>query len=146
MQNSRVIEVQRTLSTGGLAIKSMARLPTDLGVQIKLASGGIVNVFDTGKVSVQGKKTDDLKRVLGPLVAAPALGERECLVCRAGDELHVHHLDGNHDNNSPGNRVDLCPRCHAALHKGGRISATGDDLLKARGSIDAVRGKLGGSE
>jgi hypothetical protein len=54
----------------------------------------------------------------------------------------VHHLDGNHDNNLPNNRVDLCPRCHAAIHKGGVIVANFEIMNKAREMIDVARGKL----
>ncbi len=144
MENSRVIEVQRTLTTGGLTIRAMEPLPNGHGVQIHLVNGGIVNVFDTGTVDVQGQKTDLVKRVLGSLVVAPPIGDRECFVCLAGDDLQVHHLDGNHDNNSPGNRVDLCQRCHSALHTGDVVRATLDDLKRARAGIGAIRQCLGG--
>lgn len=30
--------------------------------------------------------------------------------------LHVHHLDGNHENDDPGNLIVLCANCHSELH------------------------------
>jgi hypothetical protein len=30
--------------------------------------------------------------------------------------LHIHHMDGNHSNNSNDNLAVLCPRCHILEH------------------------------
>lgn len=32
--------------------------------------------------------------------------------------LHVHHIDGNHNNNDPSNLIVFCFNCHRALHNG----------------------------
>lgn len=32
--------------------------------------------------------------------------------------LQTHHMDHNHYNNKPNNRVILCANCHCALHRG----------------------------
>jgi len=29
---------------------------------------------------------------------------------------HIHHVDGNHDNDDPGNLLLVCPTCHTHLH------------------------------
>ena len=34
-------------------------------IQLRLASGAIVNVYSTGKILVQGKEVDEVRRVLG---------------------------------------------------------------------------------
>ncbi len=40
-----------------------------------------------------------------------------CKFCGTAKNVHVHHIDGNHDNNTPINRVRLCQRCHSLVHK-----------------------------
>ena len=40
-----------------------------------------------------------------------------CKVCGSYKHTEVHHLDGNHHNNSTGNRVRLCRRCHVFVHR-----------------------------
>jgi predicted nucleotide-binding protein len=57
-------EVKDKLTTGGKTIKSEARLNNDTGVRIDLADGGIVNVFDSGKISYQGKTPEALKQMV----------------------------------------------------------------------------------
>lgn len=44
----------------------------------------------------------------------------KCIKCGAtredGSVLCIHHIDFNHDNNTPSNLVCLCLRCHSSLH------------------------------
>jgi hypothetical protein len=35
--------------------------------------------------------------------------------------LHVHHRDGNRNNNDPANLVTLCGHCHACVHAAERL-------------------------
>lgn len=30
--------------------------------------------------------------------------------------IHIHHMDGNHQNNDPSNLIPLCPTCHKIEH------------------------------
>ncbi len=39
-----------------------------------------------------------------------------CEACGAVDELHVHHVDGDHSNNEPVNLQTLCEKCHIYWH------------------------------
>lgn len=39
-----------------------------------------------------------------------------CGLCGSRMELHRHHLDWDHSNNSSSNVVLLCQRCHTVLH------------------------------
>lgn len=42
-----------------------------------------------------------------------------CCVCGLEKpNLHVHHLDHNHQNNDPLNLLPLCSNCHKLAHKG----------------------------
>jgi predicted nucleotide-binding protein len=50
-----VEKVKAILSTNGYTIKTEQRNGNDTGVQLRLVDGGIVNVFDNGTVSCQGK-------------------------------------------------------------------------------------------
>jgi predicted nucleotide-binding protein len=58
-------EVKHALSRGGFSIKTEKRLPNDTGVQIRLTNGAIVNCFDKGTISVQGKNRDLVEKGIG---------------------------------------------------------------------------------
>lgn len=57
-------EVQRRLEAGGLKLKSKSRLGNDTGEQLRFTGGEIVNVFDKGTVSVQGKNQARVRELL----------------------------------------------------------------------------------
>ncbi len=57
-------EIKEVLRDKGYKISSEERLPNNTGVQLKLEIGAIVNVFDKGTYSVQGKKSDVIKKAL----------------------------------------------------------------------------------
>ncbi|RDV05992.1 DNA-binding protein [Sphingorhabdus pulchriflava] len=66
-----------TLQANGIGIKTEGRTGNDLGTEFRCDDGQIVQVYDTGKVSVQGKNQEAVRQILGvaqPLsvVAAPA--------------------------------------------------------------------------
>ncbi len=42
---------------------------------------------------------------------------QHCFICERGAELQIHHLDGDHSNDAPGNHVTLCQHCHSNVHK-----------------------------
>lgn len=42
--------------------------------------------------------------------------EKKCVVCDERKIVTVHHLDENHDNNSPENLIPLCPTHHQYVH------------------------------
>ncbi|WP_440995543.1 TIR domain-containing protein [Arhodomonas sp. SL1] len=58
-------EIKNALEQGGYAINSEKRAGNDLGWQLRLTNGGIVNVFDTGNFNVQGKCQPEIKEALG---------------------------------------------------------------------------------
>jgi intracellular multiplication protein IcmJ len=53
-----------------------------------------------------------------------------CQYCDFRDEKYqeIHHIDDNHENNSPENLITACPLCHACHH----IGLTG---VKGRGDV-----------
>jgi hypothetical protein len=42
--------------------------------------------------------------------------KKECVICKENLIVAVHHLDENHNNNSPENLVPLCPTHHQYWH------------------------------
>ena len=68
----------RKAESGGLAVSSEARNGNETGWQLKLDSGAIVNCFDNGNVSCQGRNQDAARAALGldaRRAAATALGK-----------------------------------------------------------------------
>ena len=41
---------------------------------------------------------------------------RECVECGSTENLGIHHIDGNHENNEASNLQWMCVSCHAKLH------------------------------
>jgi len=44
---------------------------------------------------------------------------KECYTCGEKTNLQVHHIDFNHKNNHPSNRMLLCGRCHTVSNQCG---------------------------
>jgi len=42
--------------------------------------------------------------------------QHKCCVCPETNVVAVHHMDGNHKNNTPSNLVPLCPTHHTYVH------------------------------
>lgn len=79
-------EAKPLLAAAGFVVSSEQRANNDLGWQLRLTNGGIVNVFDTGAHSVQGKCQLEIKDALG---AAPArVGAAKVVVPLAVKQNH----------------------------------------------------------
>ena len=39
-----------------------------------------------------------------------------CTSCLSEENICIHHIDRNHDNNEPSNLDFLCPHCHGTEH------------------------------
>jgi predicted nucleotide-binding protein len=57
-------EVQRRLEEAGLALDKRSRLGNDTGDQLRFKTGEIVNVFDKGTFSIQGKNQSRVRELL----------------------------------------------------------------------------------
>jgi predicted nucleotide-binding protein len=99
-------EAKDRLEASNFAVTSEQRANNDLGWQLRLANGGIVNVFDTGAINVQGKCQPEIKAALGienggaapairvPIVAAkPANANNKVFVVYGHDETAKNHLE-----------------------------------------------------
>ena len=42
--------------------------------------------------------------------------DKKCAICNEVNILDVHHIDGNHNNNSINNLIPLCPTHHRYIH------------------------------
>ena len=41
-----------------------------------------------------------------------------CKICKKNFlKIHIHHIDGNHENNNPKNKVYLCEKHHNQVHR-----------------------------
>jgi predicted nucleotide-binding protein len=63
---------RRLLADAGYMIKSEERLGNDTGHCLRLNNGAIVNVYDKGTFNVQGKSTEEVRRLLEGAAPAPA--------------------------------------------------------------------------
>src|SRR5690349_7001482 len=66
-------QVKATLLQSGLVVSSEARTNNDLGWQLRLQNGAIVNVFDNGTCNVQGKSQQAVKDALSLNKAKPVI-------------------------------------------------------------------------
>lgn len=57
-------EVRKILTEGGEKIASESRLGNNTGDQIRTAGGTIMNIYDTGKVQLQGKNRERIEALL----------------------------------------------------------------------------------
>lgn len=65
-------EARARLAGAGLPIDSESRLGNDSGWQLRLGNGAIVNVFDSGKLTYQGKNADQARTAVeGGLQSKP---------------------------------------------------------------------------
>src|SRR5258708_7076795 len=65
--SKKLEEVLGKLGHAGYRVAAISRLPNDYGSQVKIENGPVVNVFDSGKVVVQGKPGQrvELEQALG---------------------------------------------------------------------------------
>ncbi|MDR2976786.1 MAG: nucleotide-binding protein [Streptococcaceae bacterium] len=63
-------EVKAILSKNGLNIQTENRIGNDTGDCIHLEDGAIVNIFDSGKVNVQGKNAESIKSLFNEVNSA----------------------------------------------------------------------------
>jgi hypothetical protein len=52
------------LAEAKIEVSSVDRLGNDTGWRIQMQSGAIVNCFDTGKINIQGKNTEQVRALL----------------------------------------------------------------------------------
>lgn len=97
-------EIKSALEKDGYELKSENRAGNDLGWQLRLTNGGIVNVFDNGNFNVQGKCQPEIKETLGvasessPAPSAQgqpksANGYTKVFVVYGHDETAKNHLE-----------------------------------------------------
>ena len=66
-------EARARLQANGHRVASEARLGNDSGWQLRVDGGAIVNVFDSGKVHIQGKNKDAITPLFEDAATRPAV-------------------------------------------------------------------------
>ena len=90
----KVEEAKALLQSAQLPVSSETRLPNDTGTQLKLENGAIVNVYDSGKFNIQGKKQEIVNAALGgPLPAAQEAVNTKVFVVYGHDENARNELE-----------------------------------------------------
>lgn len=59
------VEIEKILNKSGINIIKRNRTGNDTGIRLELSNGAIVNLYDKGKVNVQGKNKDQVEMLLG---------------------------------------------------------------------------------
>lgn len=59
--------------------------------------------------------------------------QNKCSVCEKRDSEHLHHIDGNPNNNTPNNLRAVCVKCHHLAHKILRMRIKLESLEKGFG-------------
>lgn len=81
-------DVLRKLEAAGLQLKTRKRNGNDTGDQLRFASGEVVNVFDNGTITPQGKGQDRIREIIGigaPIPLAAAKSSRTVFVVYGHD-------------------------------------------------------------
>lgn len=65
-------EVKRIITSAGLTVTSEDRLGNNTGIQLKISNGAIINLYDKGTHSFQGKNTDKIKKLMGQKESIPS--------------------------------------------------------------------------
>jgi len=60
----RLEDARQHLAEAGYRITKEGRLPNDTGTRLRLGGGAIVNVFDNGNYSCQGKNCEVVEALL----------------------------------------------------------------------------------
>ncbi len=95
-----VDEARKLLGEAGLAVSKDERLPNNTGVQLRLANGAIVNVFDRGTFNVQGKNTAEVNAAFGQAPpSSPVQPANASKPVVTGDKTKVFVVYG-HDSNA----------------------------------------------
>ena len=90
----KVEEAKALLQSAQLPVSSETRLPNDTGTQLKLENGAIVNVYDSGKFNIQGKKQEIVNAALGgPLPAAQEAVNTKVFVVYGHEENARNELE-----------------------------------------------------
>lgn len=86
--------VKKLLVDNGYTIENKGRLGNNYGTQIRLTNGCIVNVFDTGKVSYQGKWCEKVREILGDAeTTSEPIAGNEIFVVYGRDEVAKDKLE-----------------------------------------------------
>jgi predicted RNA binding protein YcfA (HicA-like mRNA interferase family) len=108
-------EVEKSLKKAGYEVFREKRLPNESGDQLRLVSPQIVNVFDTGTVTVQGKPGRDLRELLS--------SSNEPAVRLTGSPYRGGALPGGSGVFARpirhGSAPSSCPPCPRAVRAGG---------------------------
>jgi len=88
-----VDEARTLLRNAGMTILKEERLANNTGMQLRVANGAIVNVFDKGTFNVQGKSTTETEAALGR--APAAAGQQPALTGGMRNVFVVYGHDAN---------------------------------------------------
>lgn len=55
-----------------------------------------------------------------------------CEVCQQEENIQVHHIDENRENNNPANLISLCINCHQQLHGNGFKIIYADEIISIK--------------
>jgi predicted nucleotide-binding protein len=83
-------EVEQELRAAGLTLASRERLGNNTGTQLRFKTGEIVNVFDNGTVSFQGKNQNRAREMLGIGAVAAQPAEAEARLSRRVFVVYGH--------------------------------------------------------
>ena len=74
---------KEVLTNGGFVIDSEERLGNETGKQLRLGNGAIVNVFDKGSYSIQGRNREQVEELLDNAASGP----KDAVTTRAGKKI-----------------------------------------------------------
>lgn len=90
-------DIRKDLEAAGIRVVTCERLANDLGHQVRCRGGEVINVYDTGKVTVQGQNQAAVKTAVGvaggPAARKPTPVSRKVFVVYGHDQAARTQLE-----------------------------------------------------
>jgi predicted nucleotide-binding protein len=109
MDKKQVVE---SLNAHGIGVTRETRTGNNDGYRIECANGALVNVFDSGKTSVQGKNAEEVKTALGLDLKPLTVREKSITAVANKPKVFVvygHQVDARHELEAMLRRWELDP-------------------------------------
>ncbi len=105
------IERMKQLKRNGLSYGSIGKIFNISRQRVYQLVSGYITTEKRNKNKIKNKELNQLFQFVFER------DNNECQICKSKNELIIHHIDENWENNISNNLVCLCNNCHLNLHR-----------------------------